>query len=148
VQSRPQIAVLSLDLNGFKIINDCFGHPVGDRVLIVVAKRLANALRHEDLVARFGGDEFVVLLKNMQSRTEAAAVLDKITEVLCAPIELDELKLEVGASIGLAMAPDDGTNIEALLAHADKQMYSAKQASKRHKAMIQAEEMERQPLLI
>jgi diguanylate cyclase (GGDEF)-like protein len=145
---QAQIAILSLDLNGFKAINDSFGHPVGDRVLIVVAKRLANALRHEDIVSRFGGDEFVVLLKNMQSRAEAVSVLDKITEVISAPIELDELKLEVGTSIGLAMAPDDGVNVEALLAHADKQMYTAKQASKRHKAMLQAEDLQRQPLLI
>jgi diguanylate cyclase (GGDEF)-like protein len=110
-----QVAVLSLDLNGFKMINDSFGHPTGDRVLIVVAKRLVNALRHEDVVARFGGDEFVVLLKNMQSRAEATAVLEKLAEVIAAPIELDEFKLAVGTSIGLAMAPDDGLDIEALI---------------------------------
>jgi diguanylate cyclase (GGDEF)-like protein len=143
-----QLALLSIDLDGFKTINDCFGHPTGDQVLVVVAKRIANALRHEDVVARFGGDEFVILLKNMQSRIEAVAVLDKLTEIICAPLELDELKLEVGASIGLAMAPEDGVNVESLLAHADKQMYVAKQASKRHKAMHQEVEMDRQPLLI
>jgi diguanylate cyclase (GGDEF)-like protein len=143
-----KLAILSIDLNGFKTINDCFGHPTGDRVLVVVAKRLANALRHEDVVARFGGDEFVVLLKNMQSREEAAAVLEKLKEVISAPIELDEHKLEVGASIGLAVAPSDGFTVESLLAHADKQMYAAKQATKRAKAIAENREISEQPLLI
>ncbi len=143
-----KLALLSLDLNGFKIINDCFGHPTGDRVLVVVAKRLANALRHEDVVARFGGDEFVVLLKNMQSRAEAAAVMEKLKEVICAPIELDDLKLEVGASIGLAIAPSDGFSVESLLAHADEQMYASKQATKRAKAIAENREISEHPLLI
>ncbi len=143
-----KLAILSIDLDGFKIINDCFGHPTGDRVLAVVAKRLANALRHEDVVARFGGDEFVVLLKNMQSRAEAAAVQEKLKEVICAPIELDELKLEVGASIGLAIAPSDGFSIESLLVHADKEMYAAKQATKRAKAIAEDRELSEQTLLI
>jgi diguanylate cyclase (GGDEF)-like protein len=146
--THAQLAVLTMDLDGFKMINDSFGHPTGDRVLVVIAKRLANALRHEDVVARFGGDEFVVLLKNMQSRAEAKAVLDKITDVICAPIELDEFKLSVGVSIGLAMSPDEGVNIEALLGVADKHMYESKQAGKRRKAVAEADELERQPLLI
>ena len=143
-----KLALLSIDLNGFKAINDSYGHLMGDRVLNIVAKRLSNALRHEDIVARFGGDEFVVLLRNLQSLAEAAIILEKLSDVICAPIDLDDLNLEVGASIGLAIAPDDGLNIEALLAHADKQMYAAKQAHKRSKAMIRDNEMGQQPLLI
>lgn len=143
-----KFALLSIDLNGFKIINDTFGHPIGDRVLIVVAKRLANALRHEDIVARFGGDEFVVLLKNIQSPAEVATILDKLKDVICGKIELDELKLTVGASIGSAIAPDQGLNIESLLAQADKAMYAAKQAHKRQQAVAHEAEMVQQPLLI
>jgi diguanylate cyclase (GGDEF)-like protein len=145
---QVKLALLAIDLDGFKAINDSFGHPIGDQVLIIIAKRLSNALRHEDIVARFGGDEFVVLLKGIQGLSEASIILDKLKSVISASIEIDALKLEVGASIGLAIAPDDGLDIESLLAHSDKQMYAAKQAQKRIKAMAEEIEMSQQPLLI
>ncbi len=124
------VAVLCIDLDGFKAINDRYGHAVGDEVLVVIARRLQRAVRSCDLVTRFGGDEFVLLLPQI-GRAEAARVVDKLNDVIVAPVEIQQLTLHVGASIGLAMAPEDGTGIDALLVHADRQMYQIKQAFKR-----------------
>ena len=131
--SRP-FAVLFIDLNGFKQINDRFGHDVGDHVLVEVAQRLSSHLRDSDLAARYGGDEFVVLLENIAHRPAADAVRGKLENLLAQPLQsLHELSaapllISAGASIGIALCPSEGADLETLLKHADEDMYERKQA--------------------
>ena len=122
------MAVLCIDLDGFKAVNDRFGHSVGDEVLVVIGKRLSHAVRTCDVVARFGGDEFTVLLQQVESRADVAQVAEKIADLICSPIEINDLIIRVGASVGLALGPEDGVQVEELLVRADKQMYATKQA--------------------
>lgn len=120
-------AMLFIDLNKFKGVNDQFGHEQGDRVLIEVAQRLQNALRKDDAVARFGGDEFVVYLHGVTDQDVALAICQKIIGVLETPIEMyDGSGYSVGASIGGALYPADGVDLETLLRVADSRMYSMK----------------------
>ena len=131
--SRP-FAVLFLDLNGFKQINDRFGHDVGDRVLREVSNRLTSHLRDSDMAARYGGDEFVVLLENVAHRAAAEAARNKLESLLAQPLQsLHELSTEPllissGASIGIALCPSEGADLETLLKRADEDMYQRKQA--------------------
>ena len=118
-------ALLLLDLDRFKEVNDTLGHHVGDRFLQVIARRLAAAVRPSDLVVRLGGDEFALLLPG----TDAAGAEEsarRLLESVCAPIVLEGLQVDVDASIGIAVAPDHGTDLDALLQHADVAMYLAK----------------------
>jgi diguanylate cyclase (GGDEF)-like protein/PAS domain S-box-containing protein len=119
-------AALFLDLDGFKDVNDRHGHQVGDRVLQLAASRLGNALREEDLVSRYGGDEFVVLV-GVGKKEDAAIVAAKLVSVLQEPLSLDGLTLRVGASVGIALAPEHGTDLEQLVRIADAEMYRVKQ---------------------
>lgn len=125
-------AVLFIDLNGFKQINDQFGHDVGDRVLIEISQRLVTSLRDGDLAARFGGDEFVVLLDNVDNRTHAMSTRDKLERALAMPLQslMDiasaAATFRVGAAIGIALCPEEGQDIETLLKCADKDMYQRK----------------------
>lgn len=119
------VAVLFIDLDGFKAINDRHGHVIGDRILQHVASRLRNALRSEDLFARWGGDEFVAVI-TVRRPADAASVSRKLDSVLREPLTLDQLTLTVGASIGAAIAPDDGASLEELVHSADKAMYRIK----------------------
>ena len=125
-----QAAVLFLDLDHFKTINDSLGHPVGDKLLASVAQRLRQCLRAEDILARQGGDEFVLLLPRMQAIEEITAVATKLVNSLAAPLMIDEHELSVSVSIGIAHFPSDGNDIDTLLKHADVAMYSAKQAGR------------------
>jgi len=132
--SQP-FAVLYVDLNGFKQINDRFGHDVGDTVLQEFARRLVMGTRDTDLAARFGGDEFVVFLENVD-RGSADKAREKLETVMAAPLQAlkehipDPSSIRVGAAIGLALCPEDGTSIETLLKKADNEMYLRKQASR------------------
>jgi diguanylate cyclase (GGDEF)-like protein/PAS domain S-box-containing protein len=119
-------AVLMIDMNGFKAINYTHGHLVGDEVLREVARRLRHALRATDTVARLGGDEFGILLAGHTSTAHAIGVARKIETCLRSPVTVDRLSVHIGSSIGLALCPDDGCNIEDLLEHADEAMYFAK----------------------
>lgn len=122
-----RVALLFIDLNRFKQVNDTHGHLAGDRLLEQVARRLASCIRDADTLARLGGDEFVVLLENIASRTDADIVADKIGLALAAPFELgDGLVLAITASIGIACRPEHGDSMQALMARADKDMYRAK----------------------
>ncbi len=131
--SRP-FAVLFLDLNGFKQINDRFGHDVGDRVLREVSHRLTRHLRESDMAARYGGDEFVVLLENVPHRASAEAARDKLEAQLAEPLESlkglsnEMLLVSGGASIGIALCPSEGADLQTLLKRADEDMYERKQA--------------------
>jgi diguanylate cyclase len=121
-----QVAVMLLDLDGFKSINDRLGHPVGDHLLQQVAKRLTSCVRVADTVCRYGGDEFVVMLPEFEDGDTAAAVAEKIRAQLETPYVLGSELITVRASIGVAEYPDDGSSYRALIKHADSAMYRAK----------------------
>jgi diguanylate cyclase (GGDEF)-like protein len=130
--SRRPIAVMFIDLDGFKEINDTFGHAVGDRVLSEVAARLRVQVRKLDLAARIGGDEFGMLLDGMRHFTDAAVVADRIIETLRRPIPLGDTVITVGASVGVAVVEDaaDAPEAEELMRRADMAMYLAKRQGK------------------
>ena len=124
------IAVLFIDLDGFKAINDTRGHHVGDVVLKVVAERLVKVIRSTDSAARLGGDEFVVLLDNPVSRPLVGTIAGRLIAAIRRPIEVDGITVTVGASLGIAMHPDDGATAAELISSADAAMYVAKAAGK------------------
>ncbi len=130
LQKRRLAAVLVLDLDGFKEINDLFGHPYGDTLLKRVALRLASVLRDYDVVARTGGDEFVVLLPEIEQPSAAMVVAEKLIAAASENIEDLGRSLRVAASVGVALFPADGHDFETLLAQADAAMYAAKAAGK------------------
>jgi diguanylate cyclase (GGDEF)-like protein len=121
-----RLAVLFLDLNNFKQINDRLGHAVGDRVLKEVAGRLAAAVRQGDTVSRLGGDEFVFLLAEVTHASDAALVADKLISELAVPLCAQDHVLRLTASIGISLFPEDGEDASTLLDHADSAMYRAK----------------------
>ncbi|MFA7430487.1 MAG: diguanylate cyclase [Rhodospirillaceae bacterium] len=122
-------AVLYVDLDGFKPVNDTFGHAAGDRVLQGVARRLNDDVRSSDTVARLGGDEFAILLPNCALQ-DAVAMAAKIVASLCVPFELPEGEAKVSASVGIATFPEDADDAKKLLAVADEAMYQAKKGGK------------------
>jgi len=129
-RSSHGVAVLFLDLDGFKPINDACGHDAGDAVLVAVSRRLEAGVRAVDTVCRLAGDEFVVVLADLQSRADAEAVAEKLVEAIAAPIEERGDTRGVTVSIGLAIFPEHGKSVEALLRAADQGMYAAKHGGK------------------
>lgn len=127
-REQKQLAVMFIDLDKFKQVNDLFGHMVGDRLLIDVAHRLQAQVRETDTVARFGGDEFVLLLDSIEGIQQACAIGDKILHVLQQPFTVENTRLPMPVSIGLAIYPQHGDSTETLLHHADSAMYRAKKA--------------------
>lgn len=124
------LAVCFLDLDGFKPVNDSLGHAVGDRVLVEATRRIREAVRVDDTVARVGGDEFVVLLVGLEAAEECVVSLQRILERIAQPIHIDDHVLQLSASIGVALYPDDEEDGETLLHHADQAMYLAKLAGR------------------
>jgi diguanylate cyclase (GGDEF)-like protein/PAS domain S-box-containing protein len=120
-------AVMFLDLDQFKHVNDTLGHTVGDRLLQVVGTRLVTCVRAEDTVARMGGDEFTILLADLGDGRGAAAVAQKVLEAARHPVVVDEHELYLTTSVGIAIFPDDGEDAESLLKNADRAMYRAKE---------------------
>jgi len=126
-RTGEMFAVLFVDLDRFKTINDSFGHDVGDKVLRGVARRLGTAIRASDTVARYAGDEFTVVLRHVIQREDVLRIARKLNQTLAEPLSLDDGKeIQVTASIGIAYYPDDGTAGEQLIKHADQAMYNAK----------------------
>jgi diguanylate cyclase (GGDEF)-like protein len=123
-------ALLFLDLDKFKAINDTFGHDVGDGFLKQIAERIKSSVRQADLVARLGGDEFVVLLKGPLISMKAQQVAEKIAHAIAQPYEIGRHRFNASASIGLAMYPEDGTSSGALMQGADIAMYTAKRTKR------------------
>jgi diguanylate cyclase (GGDEF)-like protein/PAS domain S-box-containing protein len=121
-----RLAVLFLDLDHFKNINDSLGHSIGDRVLQEVARRLAGCVRGSDAVSRQGGDEFVILLSEIAEAQDAVLAAEKMRTALMKPYAIDDLDLHISASVGISIYPEDGTDPEALLKNADAAMYCAK----------------------
>lgn len=120
-------AILFLDLDRFKRINDSLGHAMGDELLKAVARRIQATLREEDCVCRLGGDEFVVLLWSIEAATDAAVVAQKLIDILQVPLRLTNLELGTSTSIGIVLIPEDGTEADNLIRYADLAMYRAKQ---------------------
>ena len=129
-REQNRIALLFIDLDKFKPINDQYGHEVGDWLLQSVARRLLESLRESDTVSRIGGDEFVALLTDLQRVDDAVATAEKICDEIQRPfVTAEGLPLTISSSIGIALYPDDGDNEEELLRHADEGMYSAKRST-------------------
>lgn len=119
-------AVLYVDLDGFKPVNDQYGHAVGDQVLACVAARLSQVAREDDVVARLGGDEFALLQRGVTDRDSASRLAQRLVDAIAQPIEIESHTVQVGASVGIVMSPADGADAEDLLRKADSAMYLAK----------------------
>lgn len=120
------VAVLFLDLDRFKNVNDSLGHEIGDRLLVAVAQRMRRSVRNADCVARLGGDEFTVVLGDLPSTNAAVAAAQNICRALSTPFKIDSHEIFVATSVGISMYPHDGTDVGTLLKHADTAMYRAK----------------------
>ena len=129
-RDKSLIAICFLDLDGFKPVNDQFGHDAGDQVLIEVAARIKNCIREQDTVSRHGGDEFALLLDDLPSIEECEQTLSRIQQVIAEPYLVNGEKITIGASIGLTLYPLDDSDADTLLRHADHAMYQAKVAGK------------------
>ncbi|MCB1980224.1 MAG: EAL domain-containing protein [Burkholderiaceae bacterium] len=129
-RSNHKLALLYLDLDHFKQINDTLGHPVGDLLLKQVAQRLAGTLRDTDTISRQGGDEFLIALTDVQDVEGVGRIASKITEALAHPFDIEGHQLAVTLSIGIALCPDDGADFDTLLQRADTAMYRAKESGR------------------
>lgn len=121
------LAVMFLDLDKFKTINDSYGHAAGDAVLLTIAGRLAETTRTDDTISRHGGDEFLYLLMEISEERDAAIVAKKIIQAVQVPCDIGGRELQVNTSIGISIYPKDGITVEALITSADAAMYRAKQ---------------------
>ncbi len=129
-RQNEKVAMLFIDLDDFKIVNDQYGHEVGDVVLCEIVQRIRMAIREADLLARIGGDEFVLMLQNCQGTEKAKQVANKVIQVLERPLQVAGVSVSVGASIGIALYPDHGDTVNKLLKAADKAMYTVKGQAK------------------
>ncbi len=139
-RTRSRLAIMFLDLDGFKAINDTLGHDAGDELLKQVANRLSASLRSSDTVARFGGDEFTIVLPEIDSRESVSRVATKITEAIARPYTLNGNEARVTTSIGISLYPADGQHANTLLKKADNAMYQAKHHGKNHHEFYTSEE--------
>jgi diguanylate cyclase (GGDEF)-like protein len=124
------IALLYIDLDGFKLVNDSLGHPIGDSLLAQVAARLQTRVRRSDTLARLGGDEFTVILESLHAKEEAALAAKSLLNVLTPPFSVDGHQLTIGASVGISVFPENGKDADELMQQADSAMYAAKRDGK------------------
>jgi diguanylate cyclase (GGDEF)-like protein len=129
-RSNKKFCILALDLDQFKSVNDNMGHLMGDEVLLEVARRLNSTLRGVDTVARFGGDEFIILLWEINSHSDAIKVAEKLLNILRKPYQIENKQLNLSASIGIALYPDHGIEIMELIKRCDEAMYRAKESGR------------------
>lgn len=139
-RNKGHMALVCLDLDGFKEVNDTFGHPVGDRLLQMVARRLLSAVREEDTVARVGGDEFTIALWQVAGTEDAITVAAKLIEAVARPYSIEDRLLTVTTSAGISIYPFHGEDVEALVKLADVALYQAKQAGKNTYRLAQGSE--------
>ena len=130
-QADEVFALAYIDLDGFKPVNDCFGHAAGDAVLAEIARRLRSAVRPQDCVARLGGDEFAVMLPRVASRPELSAVANRLIGAIDAPISVDGHQVAVRGSVGLSLFDPETDTSDSLVLRADEAMYRAKRDSRR-----------------
>lgn len=131
-------AIFFMDLDGFKQVNDKYGHDAGDKVLVEISQRISEIVREEDLFARIGGDEFTLILNNLASQEAALPIADKIISVVNRPVRCEDLEFNVGVSIGISFYPNDGEATDQLVTLADDAMYQAKHAGKNHYVTVSA----------
>ncbi|OGB35494.1 MAG: hypothetical protein A3F78_17265 [Burkholderiales bacterium RIFCSPLOWO2_12_FULL_61_40] len=129
-RNGTSLAVCYLDLDGFKAVNDQYGHPAGDQLLVGITGNLKQVLRAEDTLARLGGDEFVLLLADIASPEECSQILDRVLHAASSPILIEGMQVSVSASIGVCLFPEDDVDADTLLRHSDQAMYLAKEAGK------------------
>ncbi|MDQ6996679.1 MAG: EAL domain-containing protein [Mariprofundus sp.] len=131
-REQTSLALMFVDLDRFKHINDHYGHAAGDALLIQVAGRIGSVLRQSDTVIRLSGDEFIVLMSMVQQVADAGRVAEKVIKALSMPYVVEENRMSISASAGIAVFPGDGEDIESLLSHADMAMYKAKERGRNH----------------
>lgn len=129
-QTNGKIAVLFIDLDGFKLVNDTFGHSNGDLLLIEVGKRIRQHIRETDLLSRWGGDEFTVILDNIREKSDVEKIVNDLLFNISREITISNERISIGASIGIAVFPDAGDSIEEIMINADKAMYTSKSNGK------------------
>lgn len=129
-KEQRKFAVLFIDLDGFKPVNDTYGHLLGDKLLVALAKKLSGAIKKQDTVARVGGDEFLVLLREVDNGEMALAVAERLSVLVAEPVAIDDIEVHVGASIGVAVYPEHSGDELTLIDRADKAMYKAKHSGK------------------
>ncbi|MES2499551.1 MAG: diguanylate cyclase [Pseudomonadota bacterium] len=129
-RENQSFALMFIDLDGFKLVNDQFGHQIGDQLLMEVSNRMTACIRESDTLARLGGDEFTILVNNIVDSTDVATVADKILASLCKAFILDGNQVNLSASIGICIYPQHGLNADALISAADNAMYEAKDTGK------------------
>lgn len=129
-EHKQDIALIFMDLDGFKPINDDFGHDVGDEALRTIADRLNACVRENDVLCRLGGDEFVIMFSGLTDRKALTERADKVLELIGMPMWISGNRIRMGASLGIACAPEDAKDAEALINAADESMYAAKQGGK------------------
>jgi len=147
-RDQKHLAVCYLDLDGFKAINDIHGHRQGDLVLIEVARRLKSCVRAADTVARLGGDEFVLLLGDLADVEECEHTLDRVITALKTPFDIAGQSPLLSASLGVTLYPDDDSDPDALIRHADQAMYNAKQAGGNRYQLFDADHDRRARLIL
>ena len=147
-RERTTLAVIYLDLDGFKNVNDTLGHDVGDLLLVQFAQRLVQCVRASDTVCRQGGDEFVVLLPGLEKAGDAGVVARKILQSVQTPFELAGRSLHVGVSGGIALYPQHGSSFDDLSRHADSAMYAAKRAGRMRFMLYQADDLAPVPVVV
>lgn len=139
-RSNSHLAICYIDLDKFKPINDNYGHEIGDQILIEVAKRIIASIREEDTVSRQGGDEFALLISNVESQAHCEQTLERIHYALTKPIIVNEISHQISASSGYTIYPNDTGDIDTLLRHADQAMYQAKQSGRNRYLLFDAEQ--------
>jgi diguanylate cyclase (GGDEF)-like protein len=129
-RNKEMIAIIYVDLDHFKIINDTLGHPSGDMLLRTVSKMFTQCIRENDVIARIGGDEFVIILGDIKSPSDVQLVVDRIYSLFTQPIDLSGTEVVAGLSMGAAIYPNDGEDVDSLIKHADVALYEAKAAGR------------------
>jgi len=129
-RDKSKAAVMFIDLDGFKAVNDTMGHGAGDALLKAVSDRLLSSVREVDTVARNGGDEFVIVLVDVKTRDDVSHIAEKVITLIATPFRLPQGEASIGASIGISLCPDNSQDPEELLQRADKAMYHVKSSGK------------------